>query len=232
MTRQAVTRNELAKLENQKSGEALVIRVIVMLGLSIGLAGHAGASCKEDVDKAFSKLRGSSGFRLETKIVNEQQGTLHMTVDYVLPDRMHQRVALGDQAQKMETIAIGNKVWSNQGQGWTEVPANFAEVIAKQLKESIAEPSKSQLDYDCLGEATLEGKSYLAYKASLPPVVEEKAKGEPAKAAEPANIQTLYIDQTTGLPVRNIVTKGDGSDKRLFDGTFSTPSDITINAPG
>jgi hypothetical protein len=132
----------------------------------------------------------------------------------------------------METIAIGGKVWSNQGQGWTEVPANFAEVISKQLRESVAEPSKSKLDYDCLGEATFEGKSYLAYKAALPPVVEEKAKNEPEKAAEPANVQTLYVDKATGLPVRNIVTKGDGSDKRLFDGTFSTPSDISINAPG
>jgi hypothetical protein len=210
-----------------------VIRLSVVLGLFLGLAGSAGATCKEEVDKAFSKLRGGAGFRLETKIVNEQQGTLTMTVDYLLPDRMHQRVALGDQAtSQMETIAIGSKVWSNQGQGWTEVPANFAEVIAKQLKESVAEPSKSKLEYDCLGEATFEGKPYLAYKAALPPPAEEKAKNEPEKAAEPANIQTLYVDKQTGLPVRNIVTKGDGSDKRLFDGTFSTPSDIAINAPG
>jgi hypothetical protein len=209
-----------------------VIRFGLVLGLFLGLADGAGATCKEEVDKAFSKLRGGPGFRLETTILNEQQGTLRMTVDYLLPDRMHQRVALGDQAQRMETIAIGNKVWSNQGQGWTEVPANFAEVISKQLKESVAEPSKSKLEYECLGEATFEGKPYFAYKAALPPVVEEKAKGEPEKAPEPANVQTLYIDKATGLPARNIVTKGDGSDKRLFDGTFSTPSDIAINAPG
>jgi hypothetical protein len=210
-----------------------VIRVVVVLGLCLGWAGEAGATCKEEVDKAFSRLRGSSGFRLETTIVNEQQGTLHMTVDYVLPDRMHQRVALGDQqAQRMETIAIGNKVWSNQGQGWTEVPASFAEVIAKQLKESVAEPSKSKLEYDCLGEATFEGKPYLAYKATLPAAAEERAKGEPGKASAPANVQTLYVDKETGLPVRNIVTKGDGSEKRLFDGTFSMPSDLAIDAPG
>jgi hypothetical protein len=213
-------------------GEARVIRFGLVLGLFLGLSGGAGATCKEEVDKAFSKLRGGPGFRLETTIVNEQQGTLRMSVDYLLPDRMHQRVSLGDQAQKMETIAIGNKVWSNQGQGWTEVPANFAEVISKQLKESVAEPSKSKLEYECLGEATFEGKPYFTYKAALPPVVEEKAKNEPEKAAEPANIQTLYIDKETGLPARNIVTKGDGSDKRLFDGTFSTPSGIAINAPG
>lgn len=209
------------------------ILALAAVGLVWASGGVSAADCKLEVDQAFSKLRGSKGFRLETKIVNEQQGTLHMTVDYQLPDRMHQRVALGDQAaQKMETIAIGSKVWSNQGQGWSEVPANFAEVIAKQLKESVAEPSKSKLEYECLGEQTFEGKPYLAYKALLPPAAEEQAKGETSKPAEAANVQTVYIDKQSGLPVRNVVTKGASSDTRLFDGTFSTPEDIVINAPG
>ncbi|HEX2842557.1 hypothetical protein [Hyphomicrobium sp.] len=190
------------------------------------------ADCKGEVDEAFGKLRGSKGFRLETKIINEKQGSLTMTVDYLLPDRMHQRVSLGDSTSKMETIAIGDKVWSNQGQGWSEVPPNFAEVISKQLKETVAEPSKSKLEYECLGETSFEGKSFLAYKAKLPAAPEEKVKGDKDQAPEPDNIQTLYVDKASGLPVRNLVTKGDGSDKRLFDGTFSTPSDITINAPG
>lgn len=209
------------------------MRVLVAATLiALAHCGSAHADCKAEVDQAFSKLRASRGFRLETTIVNEQQGTLRMTVDYQLPDRMHQRVALGSQEQRMETIAIGSKVWSNQGQGWSEVPANFAEVISKQLKESVAEPSKSNLAYECLGESTFEGKSYLAYKATLPPVADEAVKGDKAVPAGPANIQTLYIDKASGLPARNVVTKGDGSDTRLFDGTFSVPSDITINAPG
>ncbi|MCC7252716.1 hypothetical protein [Hyphomicrobium sp.] len=204
--------------------------VAALIALAACVPAHA--DCKGEVDQAFAKLRGSKGFRLETTIVHEQQGTLHMTVDYELPDRMHQRVSLGDSQSKMETIAIGSKVWSNQGQGWNEVPANFAEVISRQLKETVAEPSKSKLDYECLGEATFEGKSYLAYKATLPAVAEEKAKGEAEKVGAAPNVQTLYVDKETGLPARNVVTKGDGSDKRLFDGTFSTPSDITIKAPG
>ncbi len=43
-------------------------------------------------------------------------------------------------------------------------------------------------------------------------------------------MQTLYIDKETGLPARNVVTKGE-SDTRLFDGTFSTPADIAIKEP-
>lgn len=207
-------------------------RFLILTALLLGLSGAAHAGCKDEVDQAFSKLRGGKGFRLETKIVNEQQGSLDMTVDYILPDRMHQRVRLGNSPAMMETIAIGTKVWSNQGQGWTEVPANFAEVIARQLKESVAEPSKNTLEYECLGETTFEGKPYLAYKTKLPAVADEQVKGAQPPAARPDNIQTLYIDKDSGLPARNVVVKGDGSDKRLFDGTFSQPADITINAPG
>ncbi len=194
--------------------------------------GEAYADCKAEVDQAFSKLRESKGFRLETRIVNEQQGTLTMTVDYQLPDRMHQRISLGNSPQTMETIAIGSKVWSNQGQGWSEVPAHFAEAISRQLKESVAEPSKSKLAYECLGETTFEGKPYRAYKAVLPPVAEDAVKGHQAKPAATAGTQTLYVDKASGLPVRNVVTKDDGSDKRLFDGTFSLPGDLRIEAPG
>lgn len=184
------------------------------------------ADCKSDVDGAFAKLRASKGFRLDTKIVNEQ-GSLTMSVDYVLPDRMYQRVSLGDSPMKMETIAIGGKAWSNQGQGWVEVPQNYADMISKQMKESVAEPSKGGIEYACLGEKEFEGKTYAAYVATLPSV-EEKTKGA---AADKPNVQTLYIDKGTGLPARNIVAKSDTPDKRLFDGTFSLPADLDIKAP-
>lgn len=218
-------------LQNDTTRESSVVRFLIVPALALGLAGTANASCKDEVDQAFSKLRGGKGFRLETTIVNEQQGSLSMVVDYVLPDRMHQRVSLGNSPAKMETIAIGDKVWSNQGQGWTEVPANFAEVISKQLKETVAQPSKSTIEYECLGDTTFEGKSYLAYKAKLPAVADEQAKGEKQAAAGPDNIQTLYVDKETGLPARNVVVKGDGSEKRLFDGTFSQPADLNVQAP-
>jgi hypothetical protein len=45
------------------------------------------------------------------------------------------------------------------------------------------------------------------------------------------NIQTVYIDKTTGLPERNIVTADLASEKRLFDGTFSFPETLTIEPP-
>lgn len=192
---------------------------------AVMLSSPASAGCKEDVDNAFIKLRETKSFRLTTKIVNPQ-GTLNMQVDYVLPDRMHQRVRLGDSPAEMETVAIGEKVWSNQGQGWAEVPKNFADEIAKQLKQSVAEPSKSKIDYTCLGDTTFEGKPYTAFQAKLP-APEQVKSDAPAKE----NVQTLYVDKTSGLPARNVVAGVDAPDKFVFDGTFSTPFGIDIKEP-
>lgn len=207
-------------------------RLMLVAGLLFGMTATAHADCTSEVDQAFSKLRGGKGFRVETKIVHEQQGTLDMIVDYVLPDRMHQRVRMGNSPALMETVAIGSKVWSNQGQGWTEVPQNFADAIVGQLKEQVSPSTKNILKYECLGETEFEGKSYLAYKAALPVPVEERPKGAPEQAPQPDNVQTVYIDKETGLPARNIVTKPDKPDERVFDSTFSTPANVVINEPG
>jgi hypothetical protein len=199
------------------------------LALLIAPIGHAHADCTAEVEAAFAKLRSGKAFRQETKITDEQKGTLSMKVDYILPDRMHQRVSLGDAPATMETIVVGAKVYSNGGQGWAEVPEKYATAVAAQLR-TVAEPPKSQLAYECLGDKALEGKTFVAFSAKLPPV-EEPTKGSSATEQKQPNIQTLYVDKVTGLPARNIVTASNAPDKRLFDGTFSQPADLAINEP-
>lgn len=193
--------------------------------LSAVMAMPAMADCKQEVDGAFAKLREAKTFRMVSKIVNPQ-GTLNIKVDYMLPDRMHQRVRMGDSPAEMETIAVGTKVWSNQGQGWAEVPENFAGEIVKQIQQAVAAPSQSKLEYKCLGDTEFEGKTYAAYSTTLPPAEQVKSEA-PAKP----NQQTLYVDKSSGLPARNIVTAEGAPDQRLFDGTFSTPDDIEIKEP-
>jgi hypothetical protein len=185
----------------------------------------AYADCKAEVDGAFAKLREAKAFRMASKIVNPQ-GTLNISVDYMLPDRMHQRVRLGESPAEMETIAIGEKVWSNQGQGWAEVPENFAGEIVKQIQQTVAAPSQSKIVYSCLGDKEFEGKTYAAYSATLPAAETTKAEA-PGKPT----MQTLYIDKSSGLPARNIVAAEGAPDQRLFDGTFSTPTDVEIKEP-
>jgi hypothetical protein len=205
---------------------------LLALGAVLSTSAAAYADCSSEVSDAFAKLRKSAAFSMETKITNEQ-GTLTMSNDYVLPDRMHQRVSLstGD-AGTMEMILIGYKAWSNHGQGWVPLPPDFAAKVATQMKETVAEPPKDESKFTCLGEVELEGKTYTAYQAERP----AGAAGAPGTGASPPasdkpNLQTVYVDKATGLPARNIVTPKDDAKKRLFDGSFAVRDGLKIEAP-
>ena len=203
-------------------------------------AGTATADCTSEVNDAFAKLRKSTAFRMETKITNPQ-GTLTMSNDYVLPDRMHQTVSMGsDGPQAMQMILVAGKAWSNQGNaGWAEVPEKFATTIAKQMKDTVVEPPKDESQFECLGDVSFEGKTYAAYRTKRAPGAAEGAAAAPAAAepapvptaADAANVQTVYIDKALGVPVRNIVTPVSDPNKRLFDGTFSLRAGLKIEPP-
>lgn len=189
--------------------------------------------CTSAVAAAFEKLRNAQSFRMETKITNAQ-GRLNLTVDFMPPDRMHQKVRLDDQAQEMELIVIGDKAWSNQGQGWVALPENFATEVAKQVKATMAGATKAEAKYECGADEAFEGRPAASYVADLKaPEVEKPgmSKSDTPEPAGPANKQTLYIDKETGLPVRNVVTDGKDASKRLFDGWFRMASGIAIEPP-
>jgi hypothetical protein len=168
---------------------------------------------------------------METTITNPQ-GTLTMSNDYVLPDRMHQTVSMSANGPgTMEMILVGGKAWSNQGnQGWAEVPEKFATTIAKQMKDTVVEPPKDESQFECLGDVSFEGKTYAAYRAKRNPGAAEGSAAGAAPAGAP-NVQTVYIDKEQGVPARNIVTSESEPDKRLFDGTFSLRADLKIEPP-
>lgn len=205
------------------------ISSLAFVALSV-TASAAAADCTSEVNGAFAKLRKSAAFRMETKITNAQ-GTLTMSNDYVLPDRMHQTVSMSAGGPgTMEMILIGGKAWSNQGNaGWAEVPEKFATTIAKQMKETVAEPPKDESQFECLGDVIFEGKTYAAYRAKRGPTRAEG--GAAAPAADTANVQTVYVDKALGMPVRNIVTPESDPNKRLFDGTFSLRDGLKIEPP-
>ena len=207
---------------------------VAILSASIVLwAGPAAADCTSDVTAAFEKLRTSKSFRLETRIANAQ-GKLKMTVDYMPPDRMHQRIRLDDQPQEMEMIVIGEKAWSNQGQGWVPLPENFSSEVAKQVKTTLAGITQSQSSYRCKSEDTIEGRAVAIYEADLVAPVEEAVGDKPGGAKKPEgppNLQTLYIDKATGLPLRNVVTDAKDPSKQLYDGWFRTAEAVSINPP-
>lgn len=196
------------------------------------LAAPAAADCTADVNAAFANLRKTPAFRMETKITNEQ-GALTMSNDYVLPDRMHQRVSLSTEGPgTMEMILIGDKAWSNQGDaGWAPLPPDFAGKLANQMKETVVEPPTDGSNFECLGDVVFEGKTFLAYRAKRPAAATGQPGPTKAAAAATPNVQTVYVDKATGLPARNIVTPMNEPDKRLFDGTFAVRDGLKIEPP-
>lgn len=189
----------------------------------------AAADCTSDVNDAFAKLRKSAAFRMETKITNAQ-GSLTMSNDYVLPDRMHQTVSMSSGGpEKMEMILVSGKAWSNQSNaGWAEVPPDFASKIAQQMKETVTEAPKDTSQFECLGDVEFEGKTYAAYRTKRAPASDGKTAADPNPGT---TVQTVYIDKALGIPVRNVVTSETEPDKRLFDGTFSLRDGLKIEPP-
>lgn len=206
---------------------------LVALLLSV-FAGPAFAelSCKEQVDNAFAKLRDAKKFRLNTTITNKD-GTLKMEAQYVLPDRMHQTVTLGGEGAAMEMIVVGKKAWSNQGGGWVVLPEAFANTVANQIEESVANAPKVSTDYKCAGDTEFEGKTYALYQGvlAMPLQTDAEKKGPRVSALSVPKQQSVYVDKTTGLPVRNIVTPVVDPKNRLFDGTFTVMKDLDIEPP-
>jgi hypothetical protein len=190
----------------------------------VAASAAATADCSQDVNTAFDKLRAGKAFRMRTTIVNPQ-GSLKMTVDYVLPDRMHQKLQVTGEGGTVELIVIGTKAWSNNGQGWAEMPATFADHVSGQIRESVAAPPPGGTEFVCLGDKELAGKSYAAYRTVL------SAPQSGAGASLRSSVQTVYVDKGSGLPERNIVTADSASEERLFDGTFSFPATLTIEPP-
>ena len=205
----------------------LVISTILALAVMGG--GPAVADCTAKVQEAFAKLRAEKSFRQETKITDPKRGSLSMQTDFVLPDRMHQRVSAGDSSAVMETIVVGQKVFSNGGQGWAEVPDNFAKAIVKQLK-TIAAPSQSELTYKCGDDQELEGKTFTTFQAELPASGDGSAKAAELSNAAP-RVQTLYVNKQTGVPVHNIVADGKVPEKIWFNGTFTLVEGLKIQEP-
>lgn len=210
-----------------RSSAAAVVLLLVALSSPLRAAENA---CSRDVDQAFTRLKMSKAFRLDTTI-NSDKGAMSLRVDYVLPDRMYQRVTIDGVA--MELKVIGTKAWSNQGSGWAELPAQFAETAVRQLKESISVTGGGGVDYKCLGEQPFEGKVLTSFSGPLPmPLTgDEKHPGPRVSALTVPKIQTVYIDKVSGLPVRNIVMAPTEPNKRLYDGTFTVDDSLVIDEP-
>lgn len=194
-------------------------RTSLALIAMIALASAAHADCKQEVADAFAKQRQSSAFRLVTSMVNER-GPIKMTVDYLLPDRMHQTVKAVIDPAATETILVGKRAWVSGGSGWKELPMEDALSLAEEMEKTVVKGPGEQPIFDCLGHVELDGRKLLAYEAM---------KDKTAPPDQP--VRMVYIDPVTGLPARSIVAVKEKLDRPFFKQDYSYPQDIKIEPP-
>lgn len=193
-------------------------------------AGPAGAECRDDVTAAFAKQRAAKSFRMEANVIG-QQGPMKMTVDYVLPDRIRQKVVFATRPDApIEAVLIGLKSWANEGKGWVEAPGEIKTELERQLRD-VAQETDDQLgQFECAGKETIDGVELSVFRALQGP---PGPGGKPAGGSAGPNEITrlIYVDPAKGLPSRTVVGRAAALDRPLFKAVYSYPAEIKIEPP-
>ncbi len=180
--------------------------------------------CRDEVAAALKKLRNASWFRMDTTMLTEK-GFTDMQVDYVLPDRMHQKVTVPAINEKSEVILVGDKAWSKQGEGdWVEITAELTQNIKGQMQEQVVAHQEEIGNYSCKGRTNLDGRDVMSYK------LEEELRKDSATPRNDA-FRMFYVDAVTGFPVSNAIVVEGRDGKPIFKTNFSFPIDMKIEAP-
>lgn len=201
---------------------------VLSLGLFAGATLPAAAEdCRAAVETAFEKQRTTApGYRVSTEQFQDN-GKIEITIEYQLPDRMHQTVVAPGERAPIETMAVAKWAWGNMGGGWEELQPQFSQSVTAHVAETLGQPVKATGSFDCLGKTQFEGKEYDAYRTAA------AANATPAVAdpkATPDIRRTVYVDPANGLPALNIVAE-HGTGKVWARSAFSYPKDLVIDAP-
>lgn len=189
----------------------------------------ANAGCSKEMGLALENQRKSGAFRMDVTMIAEQ-GPVKMSVDYQLPDRMRQVVTMVlNPAKPVETILVGNKAWSNQGEGWSVLSDELTRDLVEQVKQTVVEKPEDVGRWECLGKLTVDGTEFSAYQGgeSGPVDLSPGAKQKPKNEA----VRIIYVDPATGLPARSIFARPDKMDRPIFRAVFSYPKDLKIEPP-
>jgi hypothetical protein len=211
-------------------------RFLTALSLMAVAGGAAHAACKDEVASALERQRHTSAFSMKTRMLSEQ-GLVNMTVDYVLPNRMRQVVSTTTEPKPVESILIGREGWTRvEGEDWQPMHPQVADAMAAHMQETLGDEQENGVgDFECLGKQSVGDQSYLAYQGEN---VEPEKPGAPPrpkpqdKPKDPGRaVRVIYVDQTTGLPMRSIYALANKLDKPIFASTYTYPADIKIEAP-
>ncbi len=191
-----------------------------------GLPGDASKQnanpCRDEVAAALKKLRNASWFRLSTNMITET-GPTSMEIDYVLPDKMHQKVVQTLTNQKSEIVLVGDKAWAKSGEVWQDLPNDVTQTLKAQMYENVVENQADVGNYACKGRVQIGGRDALSYKLQEEVTKESVVKNE--------TYRMFYVDAVTGLPLSNALLVPGRETKPLFQATYSYPIDLKIEQP-
>jgi hypothetical protein len=208
-------------------------RIVTAVSLTVALCSTAYADCKGEVATALERQRKSSGFRMETSMISED-GRVHMTVDYVLPDRMHQIIKSEKDPVQVETIVVGNFAWTRHGdEPWMLLNPKLTSDLVTQMQETLGDDPGELGTFNCLGKQAVSGTEFLAYQGENDPGgPKNMTKEDPNKPKDPGRpVRVIYVDPTTGLPMKSIFARANLLEKPIFEANYSYPVDIKIDAP-
>ncbi len=196
-------------------------------------ASPAFADCSGEVVKAFEVQSAKKFVRKETDMLTEN-GPVKMTLEFQLPDRMRQTVKALVDEKATQTIVIGLRAWTQDGDEWFELPPQAAEQVVEFMKKSLALSGDDMGRFECQGTEAVDGKQLRAYRG-----LAEEQKGPDGKPVKPGESQSapneavrmVFVDPDTGLPARTTYGRKDPSTKPIFKEVYSFPETIAIEAP-
>jgi hypothetical protein len=154
------------------------------------------------------------------------------------PDRMRQTTRVAIDPKPQETILVGSKAWSKDGDAWVALSDGITKELSGQLDEILGDEAGTLGTVACLGSTSIDGAELIAYRIEsdaqngpkdMSPDAKEKARLALADEARP--LRMFYVDPTTGLPVRSVFARANKLDKPIFKALYSYPGDIKIEPP-
>ncbi len=195
------------------------------------LAAPALADCSTEVALAVQAMGKQKFLHKETQAIGES-GPFKMTVEYQLPDRMRQVLTPLTEGKEVEAIVVGDKAWTNNGEGWKESPQAEAQQLVTYMVKSSSQIYQEVGKFECLGAETVEGRKLRAYRGlDDVPKIPGKEGTTPTQAQKNEAARIFYLDPETGLPARSIFARKDMLDKPLFKEVYTYPADIKIEPP-
>ena len=204
---------------------------VAAMATAIGLlaAAPAYADCSTEVALGVNSQGKQKFLRKETSMITEA-GPAKMVVEYATPDRMRQILTPLTEGKPVESVVVGDKAWTNNGEGWKVSPSHEADQLVQFMIKSIAQVYQEVGKFECTGLETIDGRELRGYRGldEPPPSVpgqkpEEKIKNEA--------IRMVYLDPKTGLPARSMLGRPGHMDKPIFMEVYTYPDTIVIEPP-